>query len=42
MKDNYVITFPWNCGRMGDNILNIIKNGFKNYPINHIVYYYKE
>ena len=20
----------------------IIKNGFKNYPINHIVYYYKE
>ena len=42
LKDNYVITFPWNCGRMGDNILNIIKNGFKNYPINHIVYYYKE
>ena len=42
LKDNYVITFPLNCGRMGDNILNIIKNGFKNYPINHIVYYYKE
>ena len=29
LKDNYVITFPWNCGRMGDNILNIIKTDLR-------------
>lgn len=42
LKEKCVITFPWERKRMSDNIINIVKNGFKNYPINHDVYYYKE
>lgn len=42
LKDNYVITFPWDRWRMYDNIINIVKNGFKNDTNNHKVYYYEE
>ena len=42
LKEKCVITFPWERKRMSDNIINIVKNGFKNYPINHDVYYYKD
>lgn len=42
LKDDYVITCPWNIDRIKDNILNITKNGFKYFSNNHYSYYYSE
>jgi hypothetical protein len=42
LKDDYVITFPWNVDRIKDNILNITKNGFRYFSNNHFAYYYSE